>query len=63
MKAAKISNTLTIKKVKQAKINWCWSACAKMASKVQWVSYSYFLDGYGGRRYDHTVYTYFGSID
>lgn len=28
------ANTLGIKKVKQAKTNWCWAACAEMASKV-----------------------------
>lgn len=37
--------------------------CDPATGKSQWVSYNYFLDGYGGRRYDHTVYTYFGSID
>lgn len=37
--------------------------CDPATGKSQWVSYSYFLNGYGGRKYDQTVYTYFGSID
>ncbi len=37
--------------------------CDPATGTSQWVSYSYFKDGYGGRKYDQTVFTYFGSVD